>query len=175
METLLFLLIIGGGIWFFFIHKSPGQKAEAAVRAAAIVAPAAEPEEEAKWKYRHQHKGTAIAINPAERTIRLRGQFGNQTVEKDYPYADVRSWDFNIISGGMTQTFGNVGVNAAIGVGVANYMQSKRNEAQTGLFIAVRDVDFPEWHVRFAPDRGRELELKRWMEILRQEFETAGI
>ena len=177
MELFLLIAIIGAGIWFFFIHKTPAQKeaikAEATARSQPIIPTAADPAEAGDWKYQHEYKGTAIGINAAKRIVRLRSQFEGKTVQKDYPYTDIRRWEFNLASGGMTQTFGNVGVNAAIGVGLANYMQHKKNESQTGLFVSVRDVDCPEWHIMFPQDKGRELQLKRWLEILSQEFEAA--
>ena len=51
----------------------------------------------------------------------------------------------------------------AIGSGVVNYKQYEKNEAESGFFVQVKDIDMPEWQVRFAPNSSLEIELKRWM------------
>jgi len=168
VEVLVGLVLIGGIVWFLFIHKSSAQKAAIAEHEHQT-RPIAEDEGD-KWTYKHQFRETAIALDPDERVIRVRGKFGKQIVQKEYSYADVRSWNFNISTGGQVRLIGNQGVNAAVSAAVINHMQNKQNEAGTGLFITVRDIDYPEWQILFPTSKGRELELKRWMEILRQQI-----
>ncbi|HYG30836.1 MAG TPA: DUF4755 domain-containing protein [Allosphingosinicella sp.] len=160
MEFLI-LLVLVGAVTLFFIKRSPHSSGAAAPGAAASDDP--------RWKYRHVCKDTEIALDSEQQIIRLRGVFNRVAVQKEYKYADVRTWEFKVMSGGAIRPIGNIGTNAMIGVAVANYMQGKQNEAETGLFIGVRDIEFPEWHILFPADKGRDLELKRWMEILRQE------
>lgn len=164
METLILLLIVGGVIYFLVKKKT------STGTGAAPTADPGFPEHEGAWKYRHSYRDTAIGLNPTGKIVRLQSRFLGGVHKKDYKYEDVRNLEFKVFSGGMTRTFGNVGVGAGIGVGVANYMQARQNEAETGLFLTVRDIDFPEWQIMFAPDKGRDLELKRWMELLRQEI-----
>lgn len=157
------LIGIGVAIWWFVQKKSqPSQFAIANDNVSS------------KWKYTHEAKGTAIGLCPEERLIRLTARFPSGIQTKDYSYDDVREWRFNIASGGMTKTHSNVGVSASLSIGVANINQHYQNERDTGLFLLVKDIDFPEWQVRFPPSKARELELKRWMEILRQELNDSA-
>lgn len=118
--------------------------------------------------YRHYFKNTGIAVDKENKKIYLKSSFNGSLQEKQYNFSDIRGWNTNVQSGGHVVQFGNVGANAALGAAAHNFMVNRRNEEQTGLFIEVRDIDFPEWRIGFPPSKGRDLELKRWMEIMRQ-------
>lgn len=38
----------------------------------------------------------------------------------------------------------------------------------TGLWLTVKDIEWPKWFVKFEYDKNTEIELTRWMEILQQ-------
>ena len=49
---------------------------------------------------------------------------------------------------------------------IINGVEGKRAAANSGLFISVRDIENPEWHVKF---RDKSI-LNKWYEILQQEI-----
>ncbi|MGE4323586.1 MAG: DUF4755 domain-containing protein [Sphingobium sp.] len=125
-------------------------------------------ESKAHLPYVHSYKGYGIAVDPEAQMLHLRTIHMGRPVARQYAFSDVRGWKYNISSGGHIQTFGNVGVNTALGVGAANIMNARKNEAETGLFIEARDIDMPEWRIAFKPTKERSHEFNRWIEILRQ-------
>lgn len=164
IATFIFPIAI---IAFFFIGRDGNSKEVRGSNGQASLVDAPWPD----WEtidFCHEFKDTGIAIDRQNRKIFLKSVFDKKILEKQYLFSDVRSWNTNIATGGQTVTYGKVGVSAAIGVGVNNYMVAKRNEEQTGLFVNVKDIDFPEWRIAFSPTKEREMALKRWMEIMRQ-------
>lgn len=105
-----------------------------------------------KADYSHIYKDTAIAINRKDSTIFLADKYNRKT----YGFEDVREWRYNLAmhqsGGGFAET---VGTNI-------------RNKNETGFFVAMKDIDFPEWRIEFKYDSKTEKELKRWMEIMTQ-------
>lgn len=164
------ILIIGGGFsfWWFVIRSNDRPRA-------GTLVPEGDSGATARWRYTHEGVGTAIGLCPAERMVRLRAQFPSGVKVKDYSYDDIREWKFNISSGGMVHSFGRQSASASMGMGVANIIQKNKNESETGLFLQVRDIDHPEWQIKFPRSKQREHEIKRWMEILRQELNEGGI
>lgn len=50
---------------------------------------------------------------------------------------------------------------------------TRKNMDDSGFFISVRDIDYPEWRIAFKyriglKERQMEMELKKWMEIFDQ-------
>jgi len=116
-------------------------------------------------KFAHQEGDSIIALNPGARRIALRVG----ALSKVYSYDDVRSWEARKVSrAGGAVGFGGVGTVAAGSQNIAASMQADR---ETGLFLAVRDVDHPEWRVSMFDSADRA----RWAEILRQEFREGGV
>jgi len=85
------ILIVGGGIavWYFAVAKK--KKAPSASLSLEGGAGA-----DGKWRYVHEGLGTAIALCPSERKVRLRAKFPSGVKLKDYSYDDIREWKFNI-------------------------------------------------------------------------------
>lgn len=93
-----------------------------------------------------------IALNPATRQIALI----EGGVRKAYSFGDIREWQTihetagQVIGGGLQGAVTNIGNNAAAA-------------QRSGLFIVVRDIDYPKWRI-VMPQK----EHARWMEIMRQ-------
>ena len=110
-------------------------------------------------KYKGFADFTGLAIN-AERQLLL---LASGRTMKAYPFNAVRSWEKKeqragrVIGGGME----GAAVNLAEGINAAN---------NTGIFVQVKDVDTPEWHIRFHKKR----EINRWFEILQQLLNESG-
>lgn len=101
----------------------------------------------------HVEGKTGIAVNTERQEITL----VNDAVIKTYPFSDIRNWERKsetaaLIHGGGTQALG-----ANVGAG----MKAARN---SGLFVQVKDIDYPEWRVQMADINIQ----KRWFEILTQ-------
>jgi hypothetical protein len=132
-------------------------------------------------KYKHAWDGTGIAVDEADGCLHLLARFNGIPVAKTYPLSDVRSWRFEmpdlvierggaVIGGGITGASRNLGYG--IGQSIANSVRESRVIENTGLYVDVRDIDHPQWFIKFRSrtphDKSTEMELRRWMEILAQ-------
>lgn len=120
-------------------------------------------------KYKHWWDHTAIAIDGLSKKIYL----FNNGASKIYDFSDVREWRTNIstggnIVGGMVMTGGLAGSMQNMRVLAENKRIKNENEAKSGLFLSVKDIDHALWHIKFKSDESIERELAKWMEILTQ-------
>lgn len=109
----------------------------------------------------HQFHDSKLILNEKQQTI----TFQDGKNEKTYPLSSVIGWRFNLDSGGYDGGFGTGAIR-------------QQNLKNSGLFIEVKDVMFPEWQVRFYPQKGKfhqdtgykdmEMQIKRWMRALSQ-------
>ena len=119
-----------------------------------------------KYKYGNDEHG--IALDEAKSEIHL-FTYG---ISKTYPFSEIRGFTTNIATGGkMIAGFGT-GLAAtahALSVASANKAQERQNQDATGIFISVKDIDHPEWRIKFSKYPHDEERLqKQWMEIFRQ-------
>lgn len=159
MSILVLLLILGGVIWLFASKNKGGVGSGKVSEAWQSAAAGAE--------FEHNFNGTGVAVNTSARTLVL-GDASRKPSIQIYSFDDVRSWNWNVESGGQHVVYGNVGLVGASALASQNARQNRQNEASTGLFIKVRDISAPEWRVQFPRNKTREAELKRWNEILQQ-------
>jgi len=106
--------------------------------------------------YRHFFQDSGIALDPKNQQLHLY----SKPHYKTYKFEDIRRFETNIQTGGAVYGRG-------LAVVAGNLASAKNNAKSSGLFIDVRDIDFPRWKVDFNL-RKIEKELPRWMEILRQ-------
>lgn len=106
--------------------------------------------------FRHFFGDSGIALDPEKKEIHLYSKPNYKT----YKFEDVRRWETNIQTGG--QIYGT-----GLAVASANIAAARSNVKNSGLFLDVRDIDFPRWRIEFNL-RKIEKEIPRWMEILRQ-------
>lgn len=111
------------------------------------------------YKYSFMNGDTAIAVSPEQKIVRLK----SGGLVKDYPFTDVRNWEAHLLTGGdIVATSATVqGGLAAVG---ANRRNAKMNKVGSGLFVNVRDIDHPSWHIVML----NKADQNRWMEILQQ-------
>ena len=105
------------------------------------------------YKYCFSSEGSAIAACPDRKLLRLT----DGKKQKEYAFADVRSWDSNLATGGHFISGGA----AALGHNIRTNRENKKN---SGLFVHVRDIDDPVWRINMLAAQDQQ----RWMEILRQ-------
>lgn len=110
----------------------------------------------AAMAWRHFFAGTGIAVDTERRELLL---FGDRRLCR-YAFADVRSWESRVQSGGQA-------VGRGVAVAAHNIETGLRNAKASGLFIDVRDTERPAWRIAFPP-RKLSREGARWVEILRQ-------
>lgn len=118
--------------------------------------PSGIPENVSTFKYKHFHGKTGIAIDTDKKEVHLK----DRSNYKIYKYNEIRTWESSLHTGG--QIYGS-GLNVI----AANLATARQNADSTGLFIKVKDIDFPEWKISF-PLKSAKNDLNRWMEILRQ-------
>ena len=109
--------------------------------------------------YKHFAGKSGIAIDPVGRVVHLAAD----GVYKRYGFGDIRTWSTNMHTGGLYMTGGLAGV-------AANLATQRQNAENSGLFVEVKDIDYPLWKIRFAEKNVKdfEMQLARWSEILRQ-------
>lgn len=103
--------------------------------------------------YNHSESNSAIAINTEKKLI----SFKNKAEIKSYPFSDIRSWRYNLSSGG--EVYGK-GMDV-IGHNIRN---NRANAAASGFFVTVKDIDNPEWRIAMSSEKS----MKKWMEIFEQ-------
>jgi hypothetical protein len=115
------------------------------------------------FTYNHFHKGSGIGVDSSNQEVHLisSGEY------KVYPFSKIRDWETNITTGGLT-TYAPT-ATSALAATADNFRQQRENRANTGLFLNMKDVDHPRWHIEFDP-KDVQRQLERWMEILRQEI-----
>ncbi|MES2316210.1 MAG: DUF4755 domain-containing protein [Pseudomonadota bacterium] len=107
----------------------------------------------------HSENGTGIALDPKAKILALLGRGGYQV----YAYDKIREWASN-----EERASGVVGAGLIGAVGAAgnNIRAAREAEANTGLFVTVKDLDNPQWRVAMKDRTMRA----RWMELLQQEI-----
>ena len=113
-------------------------------------------------QYKHSYIRSGIALDTANKRIYLK----EGPKEKSYSFSEIKTWRYNIASGGELIGGGMKGVTHNVG-------NRRRNMQGSGFFVSVRDIDNPEWQVAFKYKSGirareMEIELKKWMEIFDQ-------
>ncbi|MDD4616435.1 MAG: DUF4755 domain-containing protein [Alphaproteobacteria bacterium] len=166
-DDIIFLVIVGG--------LGVGAVLFAGYRKTAIDAWAA------SWPtapYKHLCDPQGIIVDPVKEMVHLRSVFFKKVIERSYPFADIRGWRYNlqkgghvssgsVIGGGITGASHNIG--SAIGDLINNAQIENRNIQNTGFFIEVRDIEFPEWRIWFpGREKRQKYEMKKWMEIFNQ-------
>lgn len=109
----------------------------------------------------HEFRDLKMLLNEKQQTITLK----NGANEKTYPLSSVIGWRYNLDSGGYDGGFGTGAIR-------------QQNINNSGIFIEVKDVMFPEWRVKFYPKKGNfhqntgykdvEMQIKRWIRALNQ-------
>lgn len=134
--------------------------------------------------YKAAWDGSGIAVDTEKKQIHLASKFKDKMATKAYPFSAIREWEYNIegrtvhqadqihLMGGHGLTThlqaASHNVGNALGAGVANIASAVAAEEKTGMTLTVADIDYPKWFVKFKPQKNLEMELSRWMEILRQ-------
>lgn len=106
--------------------------------------------------YSHFFGDSAIAVDCVSDQIHL----ARGATARTYPFSKVRTWESVLNEGGQV-------VGQGLAVVAHNLGAANRNARSSGLFVTVKDVDYPRWQVMF-PHNQIEHQLARWAEILRQ-------
>jgi hypothetical protein len=79
-------------------------------------------------------------------------------VFKTYPFKDVRSWECRSVTPGRILAADTAALHAA------NRRMALDARDECGVYVSVRDVNHPVWHLRI-PDQPT---MNRWHEVLTQ-------
>lgn len=122
--------------------------------------------------YIHKFNDCEIRLDKNKQEVFLKNSAGAKT----YSFNDIKEWRYNITYGGEVA-----------GAGLSSIRENGKtlgqNIADTGLFIRVKDVRKPEWHIRFYPRNDAfntsnglndlKTQLNQWMEIFDQNLNAA--
>lgn len=122
--------------------------------------------------YIHKFNDSEIRLDKNKQEVFLKNSAGAKT----YSFNDIKEWRYNITYGGEVA-----------GAGLSSIRENGKtlgqNIADTGLFIRVKDVRKPEWHIRFYPRNDAfnssnglndlKTQLDQWMEIFDQNLNAA--
>lgn len=124
-----------------------------------------------KYKLGEVTANSAMTLDTNKRLITL--ESGKN--EKTYSFEDIRHWRYNLASGG--EAIGS-DIGTVVQAALLNQSSRQKSYKESGLFISVKDIDFPEWQIMFYPTEGQnhtlagilnmELQLKRWIEVFSQ-------
>ncbi|WP_064515970.1 DUF4755 domain-containing protein [Buttiauxella gaviniae] len=123
--------------------------------------------------YYHEFDKTSLLIDINKKAIKLK----EKNKEKTYSFDELREWRYSLESAGKM-----------LGIGITNTLIAKsqndinklRDEKNSGFFVSVKDIENPEWQIKFFPKKGRfnndeglrdtEIQMKKWMEVFSQVF-----
>ena len=105
-------------------------------------------------KYQLYSNNSGIAITTNGKIIVSTG-----AKAKSYDFNAVREWRTSIQTQGVVYGGGLQGA-------MANAAEASRAAQNTGLFLLVKDIEDPEWHIKI---RNKKV-LSKWYEILHQEL-----
>lgn len=111
------------------------------------------------FTYAFESNKTGIALSTDRKIVKLK----DLKLTKEYPFSDIREWKTNIASGGEI-FFAGGSFSAGMAALGENRRNRKRNIADSGFFITVRDIDNPVWRIEMLDEKSQQ----RWMEIMRQ-------
>ena len=113
-------------------------------------------ESDGMWS--HEFGPTAMRLDEKRKLVHLKE--GDK--QKTYPFSDIKEWRYNLSTTRQR-------------TGLDKEMDRTHDFKESGFYIAVDDVQYPEWRVMFFPQKGdfnsqegirdTELQLKRWMHI----------
>jgi hypothetical protein len=134
----------------------------------------------AQCEFKDAWDGCGIALDGRTRIVHLTARFSGKPVSKSYPLQDVREWGIQV--GGVTtvtasQVYGggvggaahNLGQSAA--ASFANAVSASNAIDSTGLWLRVRDTEYPRWFIKFVSRNAQDAAaMHRWMEVLQQQI-----
>lgn len=122
--------------------------------------------------YLHKFNDCEIRLDTNKQEVFLKNSEGANT----YSFEEIKEWSYNITYGGEVAGTGLSSIRE-------NGKTLSQNIADTGLFIRVKDVRKPEWHIQFYPRNDSfnsrkgindlKAQLNQWMEIFDQNLNAA--
>ncbi|TCZ24545.1 MULTISPECIES: DUF4755 domain-containing protein [Pantoea] len=113
-------------------------------------------ESDGMWS--HEFGPTAMKLDEKRGLIHLK----EENKQKTYPFSAIKEWRYNLSTTRQR-------------TGLDRELDRTHDFRESGFYIAVDDVQYPEWRVMFFPQKGdfnsqegirdTELQLKRWMHI----------
>lgn len=106
----------------------------------------------------HEFGPTWMKIDEHKGLIHLK----EENKQKSYPFSAIKEWRYNLTTN-IQRT------------GTQKELDRTHNFRESGFFITVDDIQYPEWRVMFFPQKGdfnsqegsrnTEIQLKRWMQV----------
>lgn len=124
-------------------------------------------------EYKYAWDGSGIAIDVKNKILHLTSHIDGRHISKSYSLPeDVREWGYEMPGMTITTPGRGASLGDAAGIQAVNSMESVKAIENTGLWVRVKDIDFPKWFIKFkckkVQDKECEMQLTRWMEIISQ-------
>jgi len=113
-------------------------------------------ESDGMWS--HEFGPTWMKIDEQKGLIHLK----EENKQKTYPFSAVKEWRYNLTTNRQRN-------------GIEKEIDRTHNFQDSGFFITVDDIQYPEWRIMFFPtsgdfnslegSRNTEIQLKRWMQV----------
>lgn len=116
-------------------------------------------------RFFHWEGDTGLALNESRQTITV--AVGPNV--KTYKFNEIRDWSVRSETAGQVVPIGG-GVAGGIAAGAASIGAGIRADANTGLFLSVKDIENPTWRISMMDKKTREV----WFEILTQAINEGG-
>lgn len=123
--------------------------------------------------YYHEFDKTSLLIDINKKAIKLK----EKNKEKTYSFDELREWRYSLESAGKML---GIGITNTLFAKSQNDINKLRDEKNSGFFVSVKDIENPEWQIKFFPKKGRfnndeglrdtEIQMKKWMEVFSQVF-----
>lgn len=114
----------------------------------------------------HEFGPTSLRIDEKNEVIHLKEEGNRRT----YPFALIKEWRYNL-------------THSREKTGTEKELDRRHNFQESGFYVLVDDVQFPEWRIMFFPTKGdfnsqegirnTELQMKRWMHIFEKVINKA--
>lgn len=113
-------------------------------------------EQDDMWS--HEFGSTSMKLDQHRGLIHLK----EENKQKTYPFSAVKEWRYNLSTTRQRN-------------GLDRELDRTHDFKESGFFITVDDIQYPEWRVMFFPQKGdfnsqegirdTEIQLKRWMQV----------
>ena len=122
--------------------------------------------------YSYAYDETGIAVDTANQSVILIQHIVirdiKKPITKTYPFNQIREWSYEVPSPQIIIPIGKLSGGASIPIIAHNRRFRKEAEANTGFKVRVKDIDYPEWFIKFESSKTVSTDLTRWMEIFNQ-------
>lgn len=118
--------------------------------------------------YSYAYDETGIAVDTANQSVILIQHIDRLPITKTYPFNQIREWSYEIPSPKVVTPNGRESGSTLISMAMINRRYKNEAKDNTGFKVRVKDIDYPEWFIKFESTKTVSTDLTRWTEIFNQ-------